>query len=145
MESYITERDFDVIIHSAAVSDYKVTGLFTREFPEGELISVDNSAKVSSAHEELFLKLSPTSKLIDQIRQPWNFQGVLVKFKLQVGMTDWNLIDLARDSLHYSHADLIVANCLEWAREYAYILDKKNNVKQVDRADLAAELYRRTR
>ncbi|MCX6744924.1 MAG: bifunctional phosphopantothenoylcysteine decarboxylase/phosphopantothenate synthase [Candidatus Parcubacteria bacterium] len=146
MESAITGGKYDVIIHSAAVSDYKTAGVFTREDNDRELVSLDASTKISSEHEELFLKLVPTPKLIDQIRQPWGFQGLLVKFKLQVGLPDdWALIDIARRSLDFSKADLIVANCLEWAREYAYFIDKHNNVKRTSRDDLAAELYRRTR
>jgi phosphopantothenate---cysteine ligase (CTP) len=146
MESAITAGGYDVVVHSAAVSDYKTAGVFTREDNAGELVSLDASTKISSEHEELFLKLVPTPKLIDKIRQPWGFQGLLVKFKLQVGLTDdWELIDIARRSLDFSKADLIVANCLEWARDYAYILDQQNNVNRTSRADLAAELYRRTR
>ena len=146
MESAIIDSDYDVIIHSAAVSDYKTAGVFTREDADGELVSLDASAKISSEHQELFLKLVPTPKLIDKIREPWGFAGFLVKFKLQVGLPDdWALIDIARRSMDFSRADLIVANCLEWAKEYAYFIDKHNNVVRTSRADLATELYRRTR
>lgn len=143
MEQEITSNEYDVIIHSAAVSDYKTAGVFVQE-GQG-LVSLDASMKISSAHNELFLKLIPTLKLIDLIRTPWGFQGFLVKFKLQVGLTGQDLIEIASQSLAFSQADLIVANCLEWAKKYAYIIDQKNQAAKTSRENLAAELYRRTR
>lgn len=143
MEQEITNNEYDVIIHSAAVSDYQSAGVFVEN--GGELVSIDSSAKISSSHNELFLKLIPTPKLIDLIRNPWGFQGLLVKFKLQVGLTDENLIQIAQDSLVFSQANLIVANCLEWSKNYAYIIDQQKQAIRTGRGDLAAELYRRTR
>lgn len=58
--------------------------------------------------------------------------GKLVKFKLQV----------AAKSRIASEAALIVANCLEWARERAYILGA-DRCETVARANLPEALYSR--
>ncbi|MFA5318460.1 MAG: hypothetical protein WC323_03235 [Patescibacteria group bacterium] len=41
-------------------------------------------------------------------------------------------------------ADMIVANYLEWATQYAYIITE-NNCRKVIRKDLPEELYKNTR
>jgi len=156
MQKEIQTGDYDVIIHSAAVSDYYVSNVLVPSPVSGNLSVVDANRKISSSHSKLFLELSPTPKLIDMIREPWGFKGCLVKFKLQVGISDHELLEIARKSMDASQANFIVANCLEWSREYAYILDAdhKNSYEKVTRpssgtfdiheqSGLPAALYRR--
>lgn len=140
MERAICKRSskYDVIIHSAAVSDYEVAATcFIDE--TGQLQTLDSSTKISSDHQELFLKLRPTPKIVDQIRQPWGFRGLLVKFKLQVGISDEELLAIAAKSRIVSGADLIVANCLEWSGERAYLVSEKLSYS-VERQFLPAAL-----
>jgi hypothetical protein len=73
---------------------------------------------------------------VDLIRSPWGFKGVLVKFKLQVGMGDDELIAVATRSREQSKADIIVANCLEWSTERAFIIDEPNVAQRVHRRSL---------
>lgn len=135
MESHIRLGVYDIVIHSAAVSDYRVSRVL-----DANLVPLDATQKISSQHQKMYLELEPTTKLVDQIRQPWGFTGKLVKFKLQVGITDQELIDIASASRVASKADLIVANCLEWARHRAYVLGD-NLCKGVSRSDLPGTLY----
>lgn len=148
MESEIVGGKYDAIVHSAAVSDYRVRGV-CRLGDDGrpEYLQAEGSAaaKIPSSHKQLFLELVPTLKLVDKIREPWGFRGQLVKFKLQVGMTDEELLDVARRSLVQSQADFIVANCLEWSSSYAYVLDAVGTVKKVTRDYLPHELLGRLR
>jgi len=140
MENLIKNNHYDVIIHSAAVSDYEVeTILQQTSMPLAfrilqklfnfhslvNLLSVDRSKKISSSHTTLYIKMKQTPKIVDQIR-PWGFTGKLIKFKLQVDMTDDELIQVAEQSRIHSNADAIVANCLEWSHEKAYIIRDKN-------------------
>ena len=144
MQAEITTGDYDVVVHSAAVSDYKPAGVFFDEGGNGtRLKEIDSSSKVGSDHEELFLRMIPTEKIVDKIRDPWGFKGVLVKFKLQVDMKDLKLIDVAFNSMKHSEADIMVANCLEWSRNRAYILSDRSpgfNAKMVKRIDLPQKL-----
>jgi len=145
MEKEITKKKYDVIIHSAAISDYQVSEVLVGEetYRYGDrtfsMKSVDNSAKIKSNHSDLFLKLKPTEKIIDKIRDPWGFKGILVKFKLQVGMKDEELIEIAKKSREASNANIMIANCLEWSRERAYVITG-NYCYEVDRKNLYKRL-----
>jgi phosphopantothenoylcysteine synthetase/decarboxylase len=135
MKKEIGRGKYDIVIHSAAVSDYKVDGVFYKD-GKGKLVGVDNSKKMSSDHDELFLRLVPTEKIVDKIRKPWGFKGYLVKFKLQVGISDAELKSIAEKSRQTSQADMIVANCLEWANERAEIITETTTTP-VKRQNLA--------
>ena len=138
METIIPQGGFDAIIHAAAVSDYALDGVFARN-EHGEMLDV-SAGKVKSHHPELWLKLVPTPKLVDRIRKPWGFQGVLVKFKLEVGISDETLLDVAERSRVQSGADLMVANTLEGMSEFAFVGPIKGCYEKVQRGELARRL-----
>ena len=138
MEEEIKTKTYDVVIHSAAVSDYQVKEVCILK--DQKLLAIDKNKKVSGDHQDLYLHLSPTKKIVNLIRSPWNFQGYLVKFKLQVGISDQELIEIARQSRLDSRADMIVANCLEWAKDRAYILTAENEI-HTDRQLLTQQIY----
>ena len=102
--------DYDVIVHSAAVADYK---------------PVPATGKIRSGLNELTLTLRPTEKLVDILRERAP-EAVLVKFKLETGLDEDKLLAVARNSRAQSKADLIVANRYEGMSAYAheaFILD----------------------
>jgi phosphopantothenoylcysteine synthetase/decarboxylase len=136
MADKIREVSFDAIIHSAAVSDYRATGIYapspdTRFNPvEGTWSSskpmppalVDRTAaKVKSDEPELWLRLVRLPKLIDRIRPDWGFRNVMVKFKLEADIGEAELLDIAERSRRHSQADLMVANTLEGTGSWAFI------------------------
>lgn len=139
METEIRTGNYDVVIHSAAVSDYQVDGAFEWRVG-GHLERICSDAKISSKHHEIFLRCVPTFKIVDKIRREWGFWGKLVKFKLEVDKSDEELIEIVERSRAVSDADLIVANCLEWARERAFIIDREGKVKSVSREQLPEAL-----
>lgn len=126
MEREIETGKYDVIIHNAAVSDYNVSEVCVME--NGKLVSIDRSKKISSNYNDLFLRLTPTPKIIDLIRDPWGFKGFLIKFKQQIGVEDNELIAIAKKSRTDSQADMVVANCLEWPEDHAYIITESNEI-----------------
>jgi len=145
---------YQAIIHSAAVSDYSVEGVFTlgnsnldppRLLPyqrprlEAYLTRVQ-AGKVKSGYDQLWLKLVPTEKLVDRIRAPWNFKGILVKFKLEVGVSDEELLSIAETSRLHSDADLMVANTFEGRRSHAYLGPLGGRYERVERPLLAARV-----
>jgi len=135
MERRIGADNLDCIIHCAAVSDYRSAGIFapaesthfdpTQAVWHGEggpPTLIDRSAgKVKSNEPELWLRLVRTPKLVDRIRRDWRYRGLLVKFKLEVGISDDDLLRIAEQSRLQSAADLLVANTLEGARDWALI------------------------
>ena len=152
LEAEVRGGDYDVVILSAAVSDYRVDGVFAPEqgtrfdpadgwlSPKGAPRLVDKSSgKVKSNDPELWLRLTQLPKLVDRVREPWSFRGVLVKFKLEVDVTEAELLQIAARSREQSSADLIVANRLEAVREAAHILSPTGS-QTVSREALAAKL-----
>jgi phosphopantothenate-cysteine ligase/phosphopantothenoylcysteine decarboxylase/phosphopantothenate--cysteine ligase len=140
MSEELTTRRFDAVIHAAAVSDYRVAGAFT--YSDGHFENV-SAGKVKSSHAELWLKLTPTPKLVDKIRSVWGFTGVLVKFKLEVGLTEAELLTVAEKARVHSSADLMSANTLEGMRDWAYVGAGSNGYRRVTRAELADYLLDR--
>ena len=142
MEHEVRTGNYDVIIHSAAVSDYQVDGIETPTMV-GRMEVHGRDKKISSSHDVLYLRLVPTFKIVDKIRSEWGFKGKLVKFKLQVGISETELLKIAMKSREDSDADFIVANCLEWASQYALIVDRDNIVERVTRQALPEAIERR--
>ena len=154
MREKIAGQDLDAVIHSAAVSDYLAAGIYapaqgTRFFEKsgrwqadgGTAALVDRRAgKVKSDDPELWLRLVRAPKLIDLVRSAWNFRGLLVKFKLEVGVGDEQLLDVAERSRRHSGADLRVANTLEGSGHYAYIGPLGGRYQRVGRRELPARL-----
>jgi phosphopantothenoylcysteine synthetase/decarboxylase len=142
---------YDVVVHCAAVSDYLVAGVFGSEagtqfdaaagrWSVRTTSDLRTTGKIKSDAPELWLRLERAPKLIDLIRRDWGFRGVLVKFKLEVGVTDEQLLDVAERSRRQSDADLMVANTLETAAEWAFIGPVNGRYGRVARAELADNL-----
>jgi len=87
--------DFDVFISAAAVADFR---------PEHA------RSKISSSRERI-LKLEPNPKIIDSIKN-LNPDVYLVGFKAEYNVGEEELIELAREQIERSGADLVVANDL---------------------------------
>ncbi len=88
---------FDIILHSSAVSDFQCS-------------DVHNGKR--SSKDGFSIPLKPTEKLVDYIREDAP-DAFLVKFKLQVGLSEQELHEIAMNSLKQSNANLIVANNLD--------------------------------
>src|SRR5262245_62105461 len=109
MEKCLRGDELDAVIHSAAVSDYRGAGIYApgpqTQFHAdsgqwttagGPPTLVDRAAgKAKRAEPELWLRLVRTPKLVDLIRADWGFGGLLVKFKLEVGVTEGQLLEIA--------------------------------------------------
>jgi len=98
MKQEISSRDYDVVIHSAAVADYVPT-----ECHDG---------KIKSGQKDLVIKLKPTVKIVDQVKK-WDSEVFLVKFKVESNVGKEELVRRSYQSMLASNADLIVANELE--------------------------------
>jgi phosphopantothenoylcysteine synthetase/decarboxylase len=155
LEQAIKGGGFDAVIHSAAVSDYQGGGFYspapgTRFDPERSCwqgvgdepptLLPQRGGKVKSTEPELWLRLVRTPKLIDLIRPGWGFRGVLVKFKLEVGVGDEALRQIAEQSRSQSGADLLVANTLEGAGDWALLGPLAGAYPKIVRSELEARL-----
>lgn len=150
----LTRGTFDALIHAAAVNDYRSAGIYapapgTRFDPQaarwecttGPPALVDRAAgKVRSQEPELWLRLVRTPKLIDRVRSDWHFRGVLVKFKLEVGISEEELRNIAEPARRQSAADLLVANTLNGMTTWALLGPWEGRYERVGRPELASRL-----
>lgn len=110
-------KEYQVLIHSMAVSDYTpvyMTGLEEVQASsnlEEFLIKQNHQAKISSTDEVQVLFLKKTPKIISLVKE-WNPAIHLIGFKLLVDVSEDYLIEIARKSLIKNQADLIIANDL---------------------------------
>jgi phosphopantothenoylcysteine synthetase/decarboxylase len=141
----------DAVIHTAAVSDYLTAGIYApaadtqfhaevetwRSPVDGVPQLVDVSAgKVKSDAPELWLRLVRAPKLVDLVRPAWDYHGILVKFKLEVGISEDELRAIAERSRRHSAADLMVANTLEGRKDWALLGPVTGHYRHVCRGEL---------
>ena len=140
-------QDYQVLIHSMAVSDYTpvyMTGLDevkTSSNLEEFLDKQNREAKISSNDEVQILFLKKTPKIISLVKE-WNPSIHLIGFKLLVDVTEDHLVDIARKSLIKNQADLIIANDLTQisADQHRAIFVEKEQLQTVQTKEEIAEL-----
>jgi phosphopantothenate---cysteine ligase (CTP) len=131
MEKEISQGDYDIVIHSAAVSDYRPIEI--------------GKGKISSGKKNLSINFEPTVKIVDLIKE-WDSSVKLVKFKLEVGLTKEALIEKAYQSMLHSQADLIVANNFDdvFQKEHrAFVIQKnKEIIECLGKEEIAEKLLK---
>lgn len=100
-------RNYDAVIHSAAVSDYRPKRLLAH--------------KVVSGIKNLKINLVPAQKLIDLIRR-LNKDLFLVGFKFEPDTSKARLFREARRLINRSTCGLVVANTIKGGRYSAYLV-----------------------
>ena len=155
MHRALLGTEFDAVIHCAAVSDYDCAGVFapsteTRFDPsqrvweststEKPTLLDRRAGKIKSNEPELWLRLVQTPKLVDKIRDPWGFRGILVKFKLEVDISEQQLLEVAEASRLDSAADYMVANTFDARNDWAYFGPLDGEYARIKRTDLPQRL-----
>ena len=105
----IKNNKYDVVIHSAAVSDYKPKTCYMR--------------KVKSNLKQWRLELVPTPKIIDLIKKI-DRSVFLVGFKFEPAVKREILVGKAKSLLSRAKLDLVVANTVDKNRYRAYITNQ---------------------
>ena len=140
-------QDYQILIHSMAVSDY--TPVYMTGFEEVQASSnleeflnkQNHQAKISSTDEFQVLFLKRTPKIISLVKE-WNPAIHLIGFKLLVDVNEDHLVDMARKSLIKNQADLIIANDLTQisANQHRAIFVEKNQLQVVQTKEEIAKL-----
>jgi phosphopantothenoylcysteine decarboxylase/phosphopantothenate--cysteine ligase len=109
-------KQYDIVIHSAAVSDYRPKTYYRH--------------KVKSGKKLWRLALTMTPKIIDSIKK-FDPSLFLVGFKFEPQSPKGELINKAKILIRHSQADLVVANTIYNGRYDAYIVSqgKVSNAK----------------
>jgi phosphopantothenoylcysteine decarboxylase/phosphopantothenate--cysteine ligase len=120
LETLLARERYDAVFMTAAVADYRPAGVFEvveRTAGEGgmETWRVRDVAapKVKSHHGQIAVLGEQTEKLVDLFRTAWGHEGLLFKFKLEVGIGREDLLRIGRTSRVASGANYLVANTLE--------------------------------
>ena len=143
----VTGEAFDAVFMTAAVADYTPAGAYVitqrLELAGGEeqwTVRNVQAGKVKSTHPQIAFLGQPTEKLIDKFRRDWAYKGLLVKFKLEVGLTPEQLLEIGRASRVASDADYLFANTLDMVtgESAGAFLVSSAGETWVPRAELAA-------
>ncbi|VAX35774.1 Phosphopantothenoylcysteine decarboxylase / Phosphopantothenoylcysteine synthetase [hydrothermal vent metagenome] len=102
------KKKYDIIIHAAAVSDYKVKN--------------PSKTKLSSHMNKLTLELIPTQKIIPLIKK-FNPNVFLIGFKLESQMTKTLALEKTKDLFKKAKCDLVVANSFHNKKYTSFILN----------------------
>lgn len=140
---------YDLLIHAAAVGDYKADFTFLMEelasdvfdgFKEGrfedknDLLAylkngtyrIDNDSKISSYQDGLTVKLALTPKIISKLRE-WYPNSTLVACKLLENVAKEELFEVAQHLAKKNKVDYILANDLNdlrLGRESRYLVNQ---------------------
>lgn len=106
------KKPCDIFIHAAAVSDYK--------------LKQTHKSKIRSGLKGLQLKLIPTLKIINQIKQ-LNPEVFLVGFKLESKITKNSAVHKSLHLFKEAKCDLVVANALIKNRYVSYIINRQKH------------------
>ena len=138
-------KDYQVLIHSMAVSDY--TPVYMTSIDEVQasqdlskfLTKQNTESKISSKEDAQILFLKKNPKIISLVKE-WNPKIHLIGFKLLVDVTEDHLIDVARESLKKNQADIIVANDLTQInsdQHLAYLVEKNDYQTAYSKQEIA--------
>ena len=103
----LKETKVDAVFHAAAVSDFRVEGLY-RQTSSGELESL-KSGKVSTRDGAVMAKLVPTPKLLEQLRQ-WFPNAWITGWKYEVEGSYSELCQKVTQQLANCQTDACVLN-----------------------------------
>lgn len=121
------EQAFDLIIHAAAVSDYELKEVLSG----GNILKHD---KIPSGLNELVLKLAPTEKIINSLKNIWP-KAKLIGFKLTSGANQEEIFKGVSRVIKDGNLDFIIHNDLKQRRlgnDSFTIFDATLNQKHVD-------------
>jgi len=143
-----SQNEYDLVIHSSAVGDYKPEFSFRLEDLAEELVSmikegkisyeeilevltnpkckVNDDTKISSYEKHLTVKLMLTTKLISYLRK-WYPNAILVGFKLLENVSKEYLIEVAQKLCIKNNMDYIIANDLHDLRQGMHLSYLVNN------------------
>jgi phosphopantothenoylcysteine decarboxylase/phosphopantothenate--cysteine ligase len=122
----LTTKKYDMVIHSAAVSDYRPLKTYSR--------------KVRSGLKNWRFNLVPTTKIIDAMKRI-DKSLCLVGFKFEPKAPKKTLIYKARSLISRAKLDLAVANTIYKNRYQAYIINQNQTYGPLEnRKDLVEKL-----
>lgn len=154
LQTQIRSGQHDALCHAAAVSDFLPAGAFTpnpgtmfnartgqwesRSGPPA--LTEQKAARLDNTEPELWVRLVRAPQVIDRFRKSWGFAGILVEFRVEVGIGETELIERAELGRERSGADLVAATTLDGAAHWAYLGPRTDRYERVARRELPDRL-----
>ena len=133
----LASQTVDAVFHTAAVGDFAF-GKVWRWAPEGDLQEME-SGKISTRQGTLLAELTPTPKIIAELRQ-WFPRARLVGWKYEVEGGRANVIQLARRQITECRTDACVANGAAYGSGFGLVKANGEYSHLPDTATLFASL-----
>lgn len=132
MVEIISKNKIDYVIHAMAISDYTTEKVFNIDALKESILKesikdvhiddiinniiqniqgIDNSKKISSNNDTMFIQLKKTPKIVDKIKE-LDPEINLISFKLLNGVDEEELLNVARNQLNRTNSSLVIANDL---------------------------------
>jgi phosphopantothenoylcysteine decarboxylase/phosphopantothenate--cysteine ligase len=123
----LSSKKYDIVIHSAAVSDYRPLRNYIQ--------------KIKSDKKIWSLDLVPTAKIIDLIRKI-DRSLFVVGFKFELQVTKSILFERTKELIERANLDLAVANTIDKSKYRAYIINNNNQIHGpvLNKKDLVVKL-----
>jgi phosphopantothenoylcysteine decarboxylase/phosphopantothenate--cysteine ligase len=112
IEKELKSKKYDIVIHSAAVSDYKPAKAY--------------NYKIKSGLRSFQIKLVPTLKIIDLIKKI-SPDSLVVGFKFEPDAGKRLLIEKSRALMLRANLDFVVTNSIKDNKYLAYIINHKKS------------------
>ena len=129
----LSDQPMDAVFHAAAVSDFAFGKIWLRS-PQGDLTEV-KSAKVPTREGTLLAELTPTPKLIGDLRH-WFPKARLVGWKYEVEGNRASMIRLAEKQIAECLTDACVANGPAYGEGYGLISGRVGSAHFADKTAL---------
>jgi phosphopantothenoylcysteine synthetase/decarboxylase len=133
----MTSQTVEAVFHAAAVGDFAF-GKVWRWAPEGDLEEMQ-TGKISTRQGTLLAELTPTPKIIAELRQ-WFPRARLVGWKYEVEGGRANVIQLARRQITECRTDACVANGAAYGSGFGLVKASGDYSHLPDTATLYASL-----
>jgi phosphopantothenate-cysteine ligase len=141
----LASRRVDAVIHSMAVSDYRVKTVTTMERLAASASALDRETKIRSDEENLVLILEPTVKIISLFKDLAP-EAILVGFKLMDGVSHEpqpglavsnlnTLLDTAGQLLEKNRCTFVLANDkqdIHGDTHIGYLIDQNRKVRRYE-------------
>lgn len=118
-------KQVDAIFHAAAVSDFAFGKMFTRD-AAGKLKPFNPSKKISTRGGNLFVELTPTPKIIAELRS-WFPKTTLVGWKYEADGGRADALRASRKQLADCSTDVCVANGPAYGRGFGIVTARSKN------------------
>ncbi len=145
MKEIIQTNKIDYVIHSMAISDYKVEKVFTCENIDNalnksvitnsedllnHLEGIDTSSKISSNLDTMFIQLTKTPKIIDLIKE-WDSNIRLISFKLLTDASEERLTKISKKQKSRTKSDVVIGNTINNDGSYKILWVQKKKAKEL--------------